>query len=175
MKHSVAFGLMVSLFGTFAAQALEEDRTGVSPAGKTIGVGLELGAPTNLNAKFMLGPQSGVVVGVGGGIWYDLSLSLHGDYVFHPIALRFDDGTFSAYVGGGLWTSFGFPGEHYGYYRPFLKGQQYFAVGARVPLGLNLAFNAFPIELFLELVPAVALFPGLGVFGQGGLGARIYF
>lgn len=175
MTHSTALGLIVVLLVPLAAHALEEDRTGVSPAGKPIGVGLELGAPTNINAKFMLGPQHGVVVGVGGGIWYDLSLSVHGDYVFHPLALRFDDGTFSAYVGGGLWTSLGFPGQRYGYYRPFLKDRQYFAAGARVPLGLNLAFNAFPIELFFELVPAVAVFPGLGVFGQGGLGARIYF
>jgi hypothetical protein len=49
------------------------------------------------------------------------------------------------------------------------------ALGVRVPLGVSLAFNSFPVEVFAEVVPAGALFPGIGVFGQGGLGARIYF
>jgi hypothetical protein len=147
----------------------------VAPGGRRVGIGLEIGAPTNLNAKFMLGLNHGIVVGVGAGIWYDASLSLHSDYLFHPLVMNFDDVSFSGYVGGGLWASVGYPGSHLGYYRPFLPGVQPFAAGARVPLGLNLAFNEVPIEVFFELVPALSLFPGFGVFGQGGLGARFYF
>lgn len=145
----------------------------VSPSGRTLGFGLELGAPTNINMKFMVAPNQGIVVGLGGGAWYDASLSLHGDYLLHPIVMPLDAVAFSAYVGIGAWGSVGFEGAHYGYYRPFVSASV-FAVGARVPLGLNLAFQQFPIELYIEAVPTVALFPGIGVFGQGGIGARFY-
>ncbi len=147
----------------------------VAPADKSIGVGVEVGAPTNINAKFMVGPTNGVVVGVGGGIWYDLSLSLHADYLWHPIVAEFDSGNFSAYVGIGGWASIGDgKGGHFGYYQPFVDGS-FFGIGARVPLGVSLAFDQVPIEVFAEIVPSVSVFPGIGVFGQGGLGARFYF
>lgn len=148
----------------------------VSPGGKGVGVGVELGAPTNLNLKLMTGDNTGVVVGVGGGIWYDASLSLHVDFLWHPIAAPIgDDVTLSGYVGLGAWTSIGFEGSHFGFYSPYYKRLQPFSVGARVPLGVSLAIHPVPIEVFAEVVPAVAAFPGIGVFGQGGIGARLYF
>lgn len=148
----------------------------VAPAGKGIGIGVELGAPTNLNLKLMTGPTTGVVIGVGGGIWYDLSLSLHVDHLWHVAAADFDGGNVSAYVGVGGWGSFSDgKGNHLGYYQPFYPGVATVGLGVRVPLGVSLAFDAVPIEVFAELVPSVIVFPGIGVFGQGGLGARIYF
>jgi hypothetical protein len=151
----------------------------VAPDGRAIGVGLEVGAPTTLNVKFMTSPDTGIVVGLGGGAWYDASLSLHGDFLWHPLVARFNSGSFSAYIGGGAWTSLGlggrnYRGPHYGYWSPYYD-QEYVAVGARLPLGLAVAFNEVPIEVFAEVVPALAVFPGIGVFGQGGLGARFYF
>ena len=148
----------------------------VTPMGKTVGIGFELGAPTNINVKLMTSSNTGVVVGVGGGIWYDASLSLHADYLWHLLVFPLgDDATLSGYVGIGAWTSFGVEGKHVGLYRPYYGGVQPFGVGARVPLGASLAFNASPIEVFIEIVPAISVFPGIGAFGQGGIGARFYF
>lgn len=183
MKHisaslaSLASLAFAGLVG-FALPAHADDVAGnvsssVSPQGKSLGLGVQLGAPTSLNLKLMLSDTNAVVVGLGGGIWYDASLSLHADYLWHPFVAQFDDGAFSAYIGVGAWTSLGYEGQRYGYYRPFASGP--FSAGARLPLGLTVAFNQVPVEVFGEIVPAVALFPGIGVFGQGGLGARFYF
>lgn len=161
-----------SLFTILAALPASAN---VAPADKSIGVGVEVGAPTNINAKFMVGPTNGVVVGIGGGIWYDLSLSLHADYLWHPVVAEFDGGNFSGYVGIGGWASIGDgKGGRLGYYQPFFDNN-FFGIGARVPLGVSLAFDQVPVEVFAEVVPSVAVFPGIGVFGQGGIGARFYF
>ncbi|MDP2343595.1 MAG: DUF3996 domain-containing protein [Deltaproteobacteria bacterium] len=159
------------VLSTLSLPALAET---VSPGGKQIGVGIELGAPTNINVKLMTASDQGVVIGVGGGIWYDASLSLHVDYLWHPLVAQFSGGSLSGFIGGGGWASIGYPGKHYGYYRPFYD-DGYASFGARLPLGVSLAFNEVPVELFAEVVPSVALFPGIGVFGQGGFGGRIYF
>jgi hypothetical protein len=175
MNRRTASLCLVAL-STFASHAAANDVSAtVSPAGKTIGVGIEVGAPTTVNAKFMVASNQGVVVGIGGGAWYDASLSLHGDYLFHPLVAQFDGGAFSAYIGGGVWTSLGFGGNHYGYWAPYYRDHNPFGIGVRMPLGLTLAFNEVPVEVFGEVVPALSVFPGFGVFGQGGLGARFYF
>ncbi len=168
---------LVSLVG-LALPAHADDLAGnvsssVTPQGKSVGLGVQLGAPTSLNLKLMLSSDNAIVVGIGGGIWYDASLSLHADYLWHPFVARFNDGAFSAYIGVGAWTSLGYEGPRYGYYQPFARGP--FSAGARLPLGLTVAFNQVPVEVFGEIVPAVALFPGIGAFGQGGIGARFYF
>jgi hypothetical protein len=190
MKHipvSLSLSLSLSLASLvlgcgvlgFALPAHADDLSGnvsssVTPQGRSVGLGVQLGAPTSLNLKLMLSSDNAIVVGVGGGIWYDASLSLHADYLWHPLVARFDDGAFSAYIGVGAWTSLGFyEGSHYGYYQPFARGPV--SAGARLPLGLTVAFNQVPVEVFGEIVPAVALFPGIGAFGQGGIGARFYF
>lgn len=182
MNHRIGpLGLAITLLSIGIAIASGSAAAhSVAPAGKNLGVGIELGAPTNLNLKFMTSENTGVVLGIGGGIWYDASLSLHADYVLHPLVGSFDGGVFSAYVGIGAWTSLGvggpnYRGPHYGYWSPYYDSPEYFALGVRVPLGLSMAFNAIPVELFIEAVPAIAVFPGIGGFGQGGFGGRFYF
>lgn len=170
MKPTTVFAVVVAALCALPAAA------GVSPADKQIGLGVELGAPTNLNLKFMVGEANGVVVGVGGGIWYDFSLSLHVDYLWHPLVAEFDGGNVSGYVGIGGWGSISDgKGGRFGYYQPFFSGADNVAFGARIPLGVSLAFDTIPVEVFAEVVPSVAVFPGIGIFGQGGLGARFYF
>jgi hypothetical protein len=79
VHHAVFFGVFLAAAGARA------DANSVAPGGRSLGVGVELGAPSSLNLKFMTASNQGIVVGVGGGIWYDLSLSLHADYLWHPI------------------------------------------------------------------------------------------
>ena len=176
MKHQICACLWLAL-SLLAVPAFADVAGGssVSPGGKGIGIGIEVGAPTSIDIKLMVGNSEGIVIGVGGGIWYDESLALHLDYLWHPLVAHFDGGTLSGYIGVGGWASVGVDGAHIGYYQPFYRGAQPVALGLRVPFGISLAFNTVPIELFAELVPAVEVFPGIGVFGQGGLGARFYF
>lgn len=162
--------LVVALLAAPAASA------SISPQGKTFGLGLQLGAPTAVTGKYMVTPDQGVVVGVGAGIGWDFSLSVHADYLWHPsVLVDVSPATFSWYVGGGAWLSLsqpGAPGFYYAYYYyPFSP----VAVGVRVPIGIDMSMNALPFQLYLEGVPTVAVFPRLG-FGIGvSIGARFWF
>jgi hypothetical protein len=172
MKNIQSF-LLAGVFSLVAAHAQAQ----VSPQGKGVGIGFEVGAPTTLNLKMMTSPYTGIVVGIGGAIWYDLSLSLHADYLWHPAVLASGDaGALSFYAGLGGWTALsGQKGPRLGLNGPVYNDVDFLAAGVRVPLGLSFGMSGLPIEVFGELVPAVALFPGIGLFGQGGLGARLYF
>src|SRR4051812_19474284 len=84
--------IAVAAFAVPAAATSADVSSTVTPSGKSVGLGLELGAPTGINAKLMVAPNQAVVLGVGGGIWYDASLSLHADYLWHPLVAQFNGG-----------------------------------------------------------------------------------
>lgn len=152
----------------------------ISPQGKQFGIGLQLGAPTALTLKYMVTGDQALVAGLGAGIGWDPSISLHVDYVWHPTVLAsMGWGSLSWFIGGGGWLSFS--GGNYGNGRwgPQYYGYLYtvspFALGARLPIGLDLAFSQVPIEVYLEADPMLVLFPRIA-FGLGGtLGGRFYF
>lgn len=149
-----------------------------SPNGRAFGLGLELGIPSTLNLKFMSTATQGVVVGIGGLAQYDLSLSLHADTLWHVAVISGEAVNFGPYFGVGAFTAFSFDSHlpQFGLYgQRYSTGMDYFALGLRIPIGLNLAFNDFPIELFAEGVPAILFFPSMGFFIQEGLGFRFYF
>lgn len=152
-----------------------------TPQGRPLGVGLQLGYPTALSVKYMLRPDQGIAGGIGGfsGFAYDVgAFSLHADYVYHPHVLTSSEVfALTWYVGaGGNVVVFGNPRQ-----KTFLPGLTYYYfpttvwVGARVPIGVNLAFAQQPFELFLEATPSLLLFPGIS-FGLGAsVGGRFYF
>jgi hypothetical protein len=151
-----------------------------APQGRTFGIGLQLGAPTAVTIKFLLGANQGVVVGLGAGFgWYGgfgPGLSLHADYLFDVAQLvKNDTLALSFYIGPGLWlalfrSGYGF-GVGYYYYG---QGPGLFGLGVRMPIGISMAFSAAPIELYLEADPALFVFPGVD-FGLGGsIGFRFY-
>ena len=149
----------------------------VSGGGK-LGIGLQVGSPTALTFKFNMSPVNDLVLGVGLGYNYGkfgFGLSLHGDYLF-SLAKLVDNSTLSlvAYAGPGLWvlinSGYGFPIGS-----PYVYGFDLLAIGVRVPLGLNLTFAAAPIEIYLELDPALFVFPGPGFYPGASLGFRWFF
>lgn len=152
---------------------------GVAPMGKTFGVGLQLGAPTAVTGKFMLTPESGLVVGLGAGygFFFDPALSLHVDYLYHPGILFQNEGVkMSWFIGGGGWVGL-YQSRRYNYVVPgyaYYYGSPLF-LAARLPIGISLALQSVPLEFYLEGVPALSIFPvisfGLGLAG----GVRFYF
>jgi len=145
-----------------------------------LGIGLQVGSPTALTIKFAGVQQNGFVLGIGAGFNYNrygASLSLHGDYLLHLATLVRDSQlALTFYAGVGLWVAIGDNG--YGFIsngRPYYFGLNSFGVGVRVPLGLSLSFAAAPVEIYLELDPALFVFPGVD-FGVGAsLGFRWHF
>lgn len=155
---------------------------GVAPMGKTFGIGLQVGAPTAVTGKFMLTPESGLVVGLGAGygFFFDPALSVHVDYLYHPSVLFQNEGVkLSWFIGGGGWLGV-FQGHRS--YRQFVVTPLTYGVygsplflAARIPIGLDLALQSIPLELYLEGVPAINVFPVI-TFGIGvAAGARFYF
>lgn len=152
-----------------------------TPQGRTFGIGLQLGYPTALTIKYMLRADQGIVGGIGGfsGFAYDVgAFSIHVDYVYHPHVLtRGEAFVLTWYVGGGANVMiFNNPRQ-----RAFLPGVTYFYyptslwLAARVPIGVNVAMEQQPFEIYLEASPQVLIFPGLS-FGLGAaIGARFYF
>jgi hypothetical protein len=152
-----------------------------------VGVGLQVGTPTALTLKFGMGGNANLVLGVGlfvnpfHGYAQFSGLSLHGDYLF-TLATLVNNGTIdlTAYLGPGLWLNlFAYNGFAYGigygagYY--YFNGGFPFAILGRLPIGLNLRFDAAPIEVYLELDPALLVFPGVDFFIGASLGFRWFF
>lgn len=173
-----------------AASFLAREQAGLAPlmldaygpsvatqkAGKSIGIGIQVGYPTALTLKFPGSGNADIVLGLGFGFGgYDrfgrFGLSIHGDYLF-TVASLVNNGTIdlSAYVGPGIWVIIGDRGNGYFGYYPYTR-VDYFGLAVRVPLGLAMSFAAAPIEVYLELNPALFVFPGIG----GDLGASLGF
>ncbi len=144
-----------------------------------VGLGLQVGAPTSLTIKFAGVQENGIVVGVGAGFRYGgrfaTSLSIHADYLIHVATLvRQSQIALTAYVGPGLWLSIFGDGYGFGIVQPYLFNSL-FGLGVRMPLGLSMSFSGAPIEVYLELDPALFVFPGID-FGVGAsLGFRWHF
>jgi hypothetical protein len=149
-----------------------------SPMGRPFGIGLQLGFPTALILKYMVTGDQAIAGGIGvGSAWvFDPGLSIHVDYLWHPSMLASAAAfNLSWYVGGGGWVSL------FTYYvrAPYVPGYRWYGpsnvwLGARVPIGVNLALREVPFEAFIEAAPAILLFPFI-TFGLGfSIGARFY-
>lgn len=148
-------------------------------APRTMGLGLVLGEPNGLSGKLFTGPENAWDAGVGlfsffgrcrrDGRWESCgggaSISLHADYLWQYLLLD-EEVRLSWHFGAGgrVWI---FSTD---------RTASDFALGARVPLGLDLAFRKPEfIEVFLEFTPALYLLPAFGVNLEPALGARVFF
>ena len=154
--------------------------SGGGGGGGDIGIGLQVGAPTAFTLKFGGLGQSGIALGIGAGFGYGqgfgAALWLHGDYLMQLATLIDADSLdLNFYAGPGLFATFFGSGYGFGYQgQPYARGFDAFGAGVRFPFGLSMAFNAAPVEIYVELDPAISVFPGIG-FGLGGsLGFRWY-
>jgi hypothetical protein len=127
------------------------------------GLGLILGEPTGLSAKYYNGGTTAFDFGLAwsfGSNSNNANFHLHADYLIHRFDLiQVEQGRMPIYfgIGGRLRTS---RDAH---------------VGIRFPIGVSYYFERDPIELFFEVVPVFDLTPRSQVSGNGGLGFRFYF
>lgn len=129
-------------------------------AESTIGVGIIVGSPTGIAAKYYLSEKTAI----DGGLGWALSkgvVRMHGDFLFHNYSLleKAVDFPLVLYFGGGIKTVFAKDIE----------------IGARIPVGILYDFKKPPIDVFFELVPVLTLIPDTGFGFDAALGARYYF
>ncbi|MEO0214192.1 MAG: hypothetical protein ABIL12_01595 [candidate division WOR-3 bacterium] len=106
-----------------------------------ISIGIVIGDPTGLSLKFWgIGQNSALQVHVGGGGFVGpADLSVSGSLLFHALLTR--ETPINSYLGVGA-----FAGIDHGDKAIF---------GILVPLGLEFIFTEVPLDLFIEIPPAV--------------------
>lgn len=124
------------------------------------GIGVILGEPTGISAKFYNGGNSALDFGAAWSFGTNASMHLHADYLFH----RFDLITVDV---GRLPLYYGIGGR--------LRFADESTVGLRIPIGLSYYFENDPLEIFFEVVPILDLAPATNFSGNGGVGLRYYF
>lgn len=147
--------------------------------GGPFGLGIILGEPTGITAKYNMDRTYAVDGGISFN--FDQWFMLYADYLHHWPGVMGSQNAFVAnltpYVGfGGLIVMSNrdeYETRKYRYYTSTSSSKT--AVGFRIPLGLEWRAPTFPLGVFLELVPGMTIIPGTSGFFQGGIGARFYF
>ncbi len=148
MKKAIILIVLATLLVTPVFSAVQ---------GSDIGVGLTLGYPTGLTMRYdmddfrVLGNLTwdfGSGFYIDGGALFDITTVDLGD-----IPLEINGG---ALVGLGMSSS-------------------KFAASVNGVIGASYYLEEYPVEVFLNLAPGLAILPGLGFSFKGGLGALWYF
>jgi hypothetical protein len=134
-----------------------------------IGLGIIIGSPTGLTAKFLLAHKSAISLNAGWNFMGDVGVHITGDYQFlFPNVIKSEEGVaikdLTPYLGIG------------GRFRVKHKKDgdtNDFHLGVRIGGGLEYFLR--PIGIFLELYPVVDLIPATDFDLEGGIGARFYF
>ncbi len=133
-----------------------------------LGVGIALGTPTGVTAKYWSDGQTAIDVAAEWRSSDRETFYIHSNYLVHqqtaqqPKELK---GVLSYYYGVGT------------YYqdRENKKGEQVDAVALRLPLGLSLKTQKIPLELFGEIVPVLEVAPDSDFELDLGIGLRYLF
>lgn len=133
------------------------------------GLGIILGEPTGLNFKLWLGGPSAVDLGLAWAFFEPNTntLQVYADYLFHffeLFKLPAGAGRLVLYLGaGGRILVFN------------TEGNLPLSLGIRIPLGLTYFIPNVPMDVFLEIVPIMALLPATTFQASAGLGVRYFF
>jgi hypothetical protein len=142
--------------------------------GANVGLGVMLGAPTGLSMKFFFHNDHAVDLGVGVGYFVGPTLYVHADYLFHFQLVSAETFELPLYIGIGGKFILWFHDENHYYWGGHSEAGT-LGAGVRVPIGIAFELNALPLDIFLEIVPGLGVFPGIGAFLDGAIGVRYYF
>jgi hypothetical protein len=132
-------------------------------------LGVILGEPTGLSAKYWMTTNTALDFGAAWSFEKDSNFHLHADYLYHNFDIfKVDEGSLPLYfgIGGRLRFEEGdHPlDEHHGTH-----------VGLRLVLGLEYLVAEYPMSIFFEVAPIVDLAPATEGSVNGGLGIRYVF
>lgn len=128
-------------------------------ANKTFGIGLELGEPTGVNAKWFLSDSGALDFGLGyiyRHYYAGDGLNLYADYLWHPFVFTKTEGfelPFYFGVGGRFW-SFDYGCDKNGNNCIYDAS----SLGVRAPVGIAFDFNKIPLDVFIQLTPVLDFF-----------------
>ena len=139
-------------------------------AARPFGLGLTLGEPSGLTGKLYLGGrQNALDFALGSGAWDNEAgrVYAHVTYHWHPSVLLDDPDLEIVWrVGvGGFVADRGNPDNN----------DVDTAIGARVPLGVDIDLNQIPLQFFAEITANVPVVPWVDVGLGAAIGGRYYF
>jgi hypothetical protein len=141
--------------------------------GGAFGLGIILGSPSGVSAKLYLSQKHAVDFALGWSILGAGGLTVHADYLWHPLMIAEDEAFFlPLYFGvGGRFVSRNRSGSENDELR----------IGARVPVGILFDFRRIPLDVFLEVALLADFIQDRDDDDTGfidlsaGIGARYYF
>lgn len=134
----------------------------ISAQDKGFGLGLMLGEPTGISAKYWLDGDNALDFGLAYSFVQKFSaVSLHADYLYHAFDIIKSDYRLPVYYGFGARLRFVDNSDN--------------ALGARGVVGVAWLSDNLPIDVFFELVPVFNLIPSTSLNLDIALGARYYF
>jgi len=161
MKRTLVVLLVIFVACASAGAAPKQQVNVVHPG--LFELGLYLGEPTGLSAKYWIN-RSNAIEGVAAWAFSNGFLVVAADYLFNfPDIVKIEGETFPLYFGAGAIM------------RVDMGAGGGISVGARFPLGVLYVFRGVPLEISLELVPGLYLFPDTAFLAMGGIGIRYCF
>jgi hypothetical protein len=127
------------------------------------GVGLELGAPIGVNAKYWLSDCTALDAAVGWSPYAHSAAEIHADFLVHDFdLLTVPNARMPVYLGGGI----------LGRLRDDNRSN---LAGFRFPFGVSYMFNNAPVDVFAEVAPEIIFAPFARGGVDAGIGFRIWF
>jgi hypothetical protein len=144
--------ILISFIALFSAGVFAQD--------SGLGLGIVFGEPTGLSAKLWTSERTALDAAVAWSFAGLGWLHIHADFLIHNYDLiSVSKGKLPVYFGLGAFVGF----------------SSDLSLGARIPVGLAYQFEDAPLDVFVELVPGLALLPGIDFYIGGGLGVRYFF
>ncbi len=139
----------------------------VEPSSGIWELGVILGEPTGLSAKYWTSRDNAVDFGAAWSFEGDGQFHFHCDYLFHNYEFfKVDQGSFPIYfgIGGRLRLD---EDNH--------EDNDGVRIGLRLVLGAEYLTDAYPMSVFFEIAPIIDFAPETEADINGGLGIRYVF
>ena len=128
---------------------------------KGFGLGIILGEPTGISAKYWTTSTTAFDFGLGYSFEKNSRMHLHADYLFHVNNLFQTNENIQFYYGPGARLRLVDVGDS--------------RLGFRFDVGLVWIPRNAPIDVFLEVAPLLDIIPETDFSFNGGLGVRFFF
>lgn len=125
------------------------------------GVGIIVGEPTGLSAKYWISTQNALDFGLGYSFVKKGRVHFHMDYLFHNQNIFRSQENFALYYGPG--------------FRLKTVENEDARLGVRFNVGLVWLPRNAPIDVFVEVAPLLDIIPATDFFVNAGLGLRFFF
>lgn len=140
--------------------------SGAAAGSEDLGVGIMIGSPTGLSAKYWMNSKMAIDGALGASLESDVKFHIHGDFLLQvPLRIKDVPGSVPLYLGIGPRIRVIDKKRH----------SQKVEFGFRLPVGLEYNPSTLPLNFFLELAPVLVATPEGGVSLDGAVGLRYRF